>query len=359
MRRALKALLIVAVILIALGIVNAFVLDNQTKPAEVTAGGGRIESASSVDLQVFDSPATGPGPEGAPIVLLHCFGCSSQWWNPILETLNERHRVVRVDLIGHGGSEKPQSGYEIESQAAAAAETLNSLGVQGATVVGHSLGGIVATSLAEQASELVDRLALIGVPSDSDEASLPFTEKVIRTPVIGQGLWRLRLDAMIKSGYESAFAPDTDVSAVFPGEPDRVVDDNRAMTYDSFTEAGARADDYLEDQPVASRLAATGVPLMWIDGTEDQIIDATSVSEEFNAVPGAITKLIDGVGHSPNVEAPEETAKLILDFAGVAPPEPAPIPDPQKLSTQNKNDEAGGEKGKKGKKRAGAGKGGG
>ena len=73
------------------------------------------------------------------------------------------HRVVRIDLIGHGGSEKPQSGYEIDSQAAAAAEALNSLGVQGATVVGHSLGGSVATSLAEQASELVDRIVLIGV----------------------------------------------------------------------------------------------------------------------------------------------------------------------------------------------------
>jgi pimeloyl-ACP methyl ester carboxylesterase len=285
-------------------------------------------------------------------VLLHCFGCSSQWWDPTLEALNERHRVVRVDLIGHGGSEKPRSGYEIEAQAAAAAEALNSLGVQGATVVGHSLGGIVATSLAEQASELVDRVVLIGVPSEADEASLPFTEKVLRTPVIGQGLWRLRLDAMIKSGYGSAFAPGTDVSDIFPGDPGRVVDDNRAMTYNSFTEASARADDFLEDQPVASRLAATGVPLMWIDGAEDQIVDATAVSDEFRAVPGAITKLIDGVGHSPNVEAPEETAQLIDDFAGVAPPKPE-APKQQQGSPGAKQQQGG-----QGKQKAGKNKGG-
>ena len=80
---------------------------------------------------------------------------------------------------------------------------------------------------------------------------------------------------MIRDGYGSAFAPGTDVSEVFPGDPDRVVDDNRAMTYDSFTKSSERADDYLEEQPIASRLAATGVPLMWIDGSEDQIIDAT------------------------------------------------------------------------------------
>jgi len=320
MRRVVKAALFVLVILIALAVINALVLDSQTKSAEVTADGGKIESASSVDLQVFDSPATGPGPEGAPIVLLHCFGCSSQWWNPILGTLNERHRIIRIDLIGHGGSEKPQSGYEIDTQGAAVAETLNTLGVQGATVVGHSLGGMVAASLAEQASELADRVVLIGTASEPGEVDLPFTERVTRTPVIGEAAWRLRLDAMIKSGYDSAFAPGTDAGDAFPDDPNRVVDDNRAMTYNSFTGSNEKAGDFLDEQPIASRLAATGVPLMWIDGSDDEIIDAAAIAEEFHAVPGAITKLIDGVGHSPNVEAPDETAKLILDFAGVAPP---------------------------------------
>ena len=71
---------------------------------------------------------------------------------------------------------------------------------------------------------------------------------------------------------------------------------------------------------MASRLTATGVPLLWLDGSEEQIIDAAAVGEEFHAVPGAVTKTLDGIGHSPNVEAPAETAKLILDFAAEAPP---------------------------------------
>lgn len=162
MRGALKAVIVVLVVLIALGVVNMLVLDSQTKPAAVTADGGSIESASSVELQVFDSPATGTGPEGAPIVLLHCFGCSSQWWNPILAKLNERHRVIRVDLVGHGGSEKPQSGYEIDTQGAAVAEALNSLGIQGAVVVGHSLGGMVVLRLALRRPEVVSAVVLAG-----------------------------------------------------------------------------------------------------------------------------------------------------------------------------------------------------
>jgi pimeloyl-ACP methyl ester carboxylesterase len=179
---------------------------------------------------------------------------------------------------------------------------------------------MVATSLAEQASELVDRIVMIGTPSEPGEVSLPLTEKLIQTPLIGQAIWRLRLDATIKSGYGSAFAPGTDVSKVFPNDPDRVVDDNRAMTYDSFTKSSDAADAFVEEQSVASRLTATGVPLLWLDGSEDQIIDAAAVGEEFHAVPGAVTKTLDGIGHSPNVEAPAETAKVILDFAAEAPP---------------------------------------
>ncbi len=323
MRRGLRIALIVILILAGIGIVNAFVLNNQTEQAEVTADGGEIVAVSSADLQVFDSPATGPGPEGAPIVLLHGFACSSQWWNPILPALNETHRVIRIDLVGHGGSEKPRSGYEIDAQGAAVAEALNALGVRGATVVGHSLGALVATSLAGTASELVDRVVLIGTPSEPDESTLPFAEKILGTPVIGQATWRLRIDSMIRSAYQSGFAPGVEVSDVFPGDPNRVVDDNRAMTYDSFSKTPDAATAYLEEQSLSSRLGETGVPLLFIDGSEDQILDAEVVAEEFHAVPGAITKVIDGVGHSPHVEAPGQTAKLILGFAGESAPAPS------------------------------------
>lgn len=324
MRRGLKLGLTALVVLIALVVVNAFALNSVTKSAEVTAEGGEIIGleSSPAALQVFDQPAAGAGREGAPIVLLHCFGCSSQWWNPILPALNEHHRVIRLDLIGHGGSEKPKSGYEIETQASAVAAVLNHLGVNGAVVVGHSMGGTVGTALAETASELVDRLVLIGTPARAGEAELPLTEKLTRVPGIGQALWRLRLDSTIRSGYESAFAPGTDVSTIFPNDPERVVTDNRAMTYRSFTEAAAGGRDFTVAQDLDSRLAPTGVPLLFIDGTEDQIVDAAASAEHFETVPGARSVLIDGIGHSPNVEAPDRTAQLILTFAGDATTQP-------------------------------------
>lgn len=318
MRRGLKVALFLLVVLIALAVVNAIALDGETKPATVTAEGGRLVELdhAPADLQVFvEGPAETRGRPGVPIVLLHCFGCSSQWWNPVLDQLAQRHQVIRVDLIGHGGSEKPKGGYEVETQAAAVANVLNELGVTNATVVGHSMGGFVATALAETASELVDRVVLIGSPARAGESELPFTEKLTRVPGIGQALWRLRLDSTIKSGYEAAFAPGTDLSTVFPGDPDRVVEDNRAMTYRSFTRSSEGNRDFLTAQNLDSRLAATGVPLLFIDGTEDQIFDAKVAAEQFATVPGAESELIEDAGHSPNVEAPERTAELILSFA--------------------------------------------
>lgn len=315
MRRGLRIAIGLLVILIALAIVNALVLDGQRRPAEVTAPGGEILAGSSVDLQVIDQPATDPAlPEGEPIVLLHCFACSSRWWDAMVPILNQDHRVIRIDLIGHGGSEKPTSGYEIDTQGAAIAEALSELGVQGATVVGHSVGGVVATSLAETASQLVDRVVLIATPSESDSSELPFIARVTGTPVVGEAVWRLRLDSMIEHGYETAFAPGFDAEGAF-ADSDRLVEDNRAMTYTSFADSETEIEDYLEQQSLITRLRATGVPALAIEGAEDQILDPEAVADSFAALPGSEVEVLEDSGHSPNVEFPEETAKLVLAFA--------------------------------------------
>ena len=347
MKRFLKIGGLVLLVLVVLLGVNAYILDKETKPAGVNAPDGEIAELSTVDLQYVDRPATGQGPEGEPIVLLHCYTCSLRWWDQVVPALNENHQLITFDLLGHGGSEKPSSGYEIENQSAAIAEALNQLGVSNATVVGHSLGGMVATSLAEQSSDLVDKVVLIDVPADSGDGDLPATADIGTWPVIGEALWRVKIGSMIKSASSKSFAPGTDVSDVFPDQPDRVVDDARAMTYKSFEESKNAADDFLDHGGVPSRLTATGVPLLVIMGTEDQILDADEVLAKFEAVPGARLVPIEDVGHSPNVEAPEETAEEILSFVGNAPPVAEPEP-PASPSGGGKPDEGGGGEGGEG-----------
>jgi pimeloyl-ACP methyl ester carboxylesterase len=320
LKRRWKVLIGVAVALGALLAVNTAVIDSETKPAGVTADGGRILELSSVDMQIVDRPAANAGKagEGAPIVLLHCYACSLHWWDQLVPLINRDHRVITLDLVGFGGSQKPKSGYSIPEQARAVSEALNGLGVQGAVLVGHSMGGDVATAVAEGASELVNRVAVIGTPSTSEQAKLPFVGRLAYVPVIGEALWRLRPDSLIRSGYESAFASGFDFETAFTN-PDQVVEDNRAMTYTSFDSSAAEADRFSDEGTIAARITATGVPFLAILGSEDQIVDTPAAAESFEAVPGATVQVLEGVGHSANLEAPSDTAELLLRFGGAAP----------------------------------------
>src|SRR5262245_42741951 len=113
MGRGWKILIGVVVGLVVLLGINALVTDAETKPAEITEPGGRIVSLPGGDLEVVEK-----GPRnGSPIVLIHCFTCAINWWDGMIPRLARNHRVVAIDLLGHGGSEKPSSGYAIESQA--------------------------------------------------------------------------------------------------------------------------------------------------------------------------------------------------------------------------------------------------
>lgn len=328
MGRGWKIPLAIVAVLGVLLAANAVAVDNQTKGASATIEGGRILELAGGDLQVFEQGPGGPARQGGrrprggaaarpPIVLLHCYACSLHWWERMAPLLARRHRVIRLDLLGFGGSEKPAAGYAMTEQAALVAEALNRLRVEAAVVVGHSMGGTVATALAEQSSELVDRVVIVDSSPDHSYGKLPFTARLGYVPVLGEAIRRITPDFLIRDGYESAFAPGYDVEDGFE-DPDRVVEDFRATTYTSYDSAAAAIDDYTDELALPQRITRTAVPLLAIFGAEDQIVDAARSIEAFDTVPGAATAEIPGAGHSPNVERPERTAHLVLEFAAEA-----------------------------------------
>jgi pimeloyl-ACP methyl ester carboxylesterase len=303
-RRWKIAIGIVVGLAVLLG-VNAVVTDNQTEGAEVTVPGGRILHLPGADLQVVDK-----GPRDAPpIVLIHCFSCGIDWWNGMMPLLDRTHRVIAVDLLGHDGSEKPTSGYTIPNQADLVAQALARLGVRDAEVVGHSLGGSVAVGLAERSPQLVERVVIIDTATTHKEASLGLIANAAFAPVIGEALWRIKPDFAVRKGLEVAFAPGFDV-------PDEFVEDVDRMTYSSYHDSPEGSDDYSKEEGLADRMKATGKPLLVMMGAEEQILEdpAARLAEYRAIVPGVETKLIQGAGHSPNVEKPAETASLVLGF---------------------------------------------
>jgi pimeloyl-ACP methyl ester carboxylesterase len=310
MRRGWKIAMGVALTLIVLLGVNALLIDAETKPAGVTVPGGRILDLPSGKTQVIDR---GP-PDGSPIVLIHCFTCAIDWWDGMLPALERRHRVVAVDLLGHGGSEKPASGYSIGDQARLVAEALERLDVSNAEVVGHSLGGAVAVALAQAAPARVGRVVIIDTPPTHNESSLGLVAQLGFAPVVGEAFWRAKPDFAVKQGLEVAFAPGFDV-------PDRFVEDVDRMNFSAYDDSASAFDDFTAEEPLGRRMASTDLPLLVIMGAEEQIIDdpARALSEYRTGVPGARTRLIAGAGHSPNVEKPAETARFVLAFAKSAP----------------------------------------
>jgi len=305
MGRKTKIAVGVVVALIALLGLNALITSGETKGAEVTVAGGRILELPGGDMQVVDR-----GPRrGAPIVLIHGFTGAIDWWDRMMPLLRRRHRVIAVDLLGHGGSEKPDAGYSMENQAQLVSEALRRLGVRDATVVGHSLGGIVATALGEAAPELVARIAIIDQAPENNGygAHLPLTAALTFMPVIGEALWRATPDFAIEDGLGVGFAPGFEV-------PDEFVEDFRRLTYSAYDGSPEAEDAYTDAVPLDERLRGRSVPLLAIFGAEEQIYDSEEALAAYAAI-GAETKLVAGAGHSPNVERPALTAALVMHFA--------------------------------------------
>lgn len=306
MGRRLKVGIGLVLALLALLVLNALLVDGETKGAGVTVEDGRIFDLPGGEIQAVEH-----GPRGAaPIVLIHCFSCAIDWWDGMVPLLARDHRVIAMDLLGHGGSEKPESGYTPENQAEVVAQALERLKVSKATVVGHSLGGSVGVALTEQSPQLVDRLVIVDMPPDNSYGDLGFIAGLAFQPVIGQALWRIKPDFSIRDGLEVAFAPGFEV-------PDAFVEDVRRLTYTAYDDSPGGNEDFLAEESLDQRMRATGKPLMVLMGAEEQIVDdpQRALDQFAQAVPGAKTHLIPDAGHSPNVERPDFTADLVLRFA--------------------------------------------
>jgi pimeloyl-ACP methyl ester carboxylesterase len=312
MRRSLRVLLAVLAALLALLVLNKLALDHQTKGAEVTVDGATVLPLAGGDLQVLDTGAGAPIKGKPTIVLLHCYSCSINWWEKLIPPLRSRFRVIAIDLLGHGGSEKPSSGYSMQNQAQLVGEALNRLGVRRATVAGHSLGGAVAVALAEESPQLVSRLVVIDTEPDNSYGSLDLLARAAYAPLLGEALWRIKAGWTIRKALGQAFAPGYDV-------PDQFVDDVKRMTFTSYADSHSGFDSYVGDSPLDQRIGRLGRPLLAIFGAKDQIVDARPALSAYAGVPGAQTALVQGAGHSPNVEKPAQTANLIERFASSAP----------------------------------------
>jgi pimeloyl-ACP methyl ester carboxylesterase len=293
------ALVILALIAAALA-ANTFIVDSRTRSA-MSRSSGRIVETPVVAANVADS-GTGP-----TIVMIHGFGAAIDWWDEIAPALARDHRVIRIDLIGHGGTAAPASGYSIPRQAELVAAVLDRLGVDRVTVIGHSMGGEVATALAERNPARIAAMILIDSPPTAGTTFTIMTDAAMM-PVLGELLSHFETDDTIRRGLAQGFAPGFPV-------PQKFVADLKRLTYTAFRSAHDESIAYRTAKPTNERLAALMPvpPLLALTGTEDAIVPPEH-EKYFAQVPGAKIARIEGSGHSPMVEKSRETLELIRNF---------------------------------------------
>jgi pimeloyl-ACP methyl ester carboxylesterase len=281
-------------------VVNTIWVDSRTRAATARDGGTILDNG----VEPANVKVEGDGPA---IVLIHGFGAAIDWWDDIAPALARRHRVIRIDLIGHGGTAAPAAGYEIPRQAQLVAAVLDKLGIDRVTVIAHSMGGEVAIALACIKPDRIARMILIDSPPVANADFSKLTQAYL-TPVVGELLSHFRDDTSLRRGLAQGFAPNFPV-------PDKFVADLKQLTYTAFRAAHDDSVAYRTLKPTCQRLAELQhpPPLLAIFGSLDAIVPPED-AKFFERVPGAKIAIVEGVGHSPMVEAPAQTLKLIDGF---------------------------------------------
>jgi pimeloyl-ACP methyl ester carboxylesterase len=300
MTRRWKIVLVALAVVAILLVVNTVVTDRETTPAN--ADGGQIVDLPGGDLHVREDGS----PDSPPILLIHGWLGSVNWWDRLTALLERRFHVVRVDLLGHGGSAKPRDGYSMEAQADRVAAALERRGVSRATVVGHSTGGEVAIALAARHRRLVRRLVVIGTEPDERYVNTDLTTELSLKPVIGEALARLATDGAIRRGLGEAFRNGFDV-------PEQFVHDFKKLTYTAYKKTFNESAEYVDDGRLARDLRSVRVPRLIVFGEDDRLVDpaaATVYRADFH-VP---VMLIPNAGHAPFVDQPVATARAATAF---------------------------------------------
>ncbi len=186
-------------------------------------------------------------PDAPGLLLIHGSAGSTAWWDPVVPALASACRVIRVDLLGHGRSSSAAGGYDIPAYARRVGAALDRLGAGPVTVVGHSMGCLVATALAEQRPDQVAAVALMDMGPSLD-AAMPdgVLVRLLLTRFPGRLLWRLRNEATIRKALRSAFTRPVDV-------PGAVIEAALGMTHHALAGTARGSEDYMRQQSLPGR----------------------------------------------------------------------------------------------------------
>ena len=205
------------------------------------------------------------------VVLVHGLSGSSRWWRPVAGPLRSRHEVHLVDLP------RFQSLDETVDWLAAWIEQ----NAGRASLVGHSMGGFLAATLAAARPDLVEKLVLVA-PAGAEEAS---TRRAHVVPLV-RAVTRARPSLLVHLARDAL----------------------RAGPRTLWRSAGTVVASTVRD------LAGIEDPTLVVWGEQDRLLPAERADLFASAIPGATVVVLPGAAHVPMFEAPEALSEVLLEF---------------------------------------------
>lgn len=240
------------------------------------------------------------------VVLLHGYLESMLVWDEFVPLLRDSVRVVTLDLPGHGVSVVEGEVHTMEFLADCVANTMEALGIERYTVVGHSMGGYVALAMCDKYSAQLDGIVLLSSTTMADSE-----EKCDR---------RRREIELVKAGKKNMMARLVPHAGFAPDNvkrlKDYIEDLGELIIITEDEGVVAILGGMIERKSRGEQLRTSSIPHLFIFGRHDYYIPEEQANEMIAADPEAKVVWLEYSGHMGFIEEPELCARAILDFVG-------------------------------------------
>jgi pimeloyl-ACP methyl ester carboxylesterase len=267
------------------------------------------------------------GGRGTPaIVFVHGLGSSGYIeWRFNLPEMARRHRVLAPDLPGFGRSSKPSVSYGVPLFARSVEGYLRALRLRSGVLVGASMGGRVAMEVALHRPEAVRKLVLVNAFGlGRPRLQLPYP--LVTLPRVGEAVLGLLRGTLRRSSGDSIRRLARRYLG-FSGDLERTMDDSYLAELRELHESQGYHDAYLATVRSLARpgplargaelvrgLARTGIPILLVWGALDPLFPLEHAERAHRDLPGSRLAVIEGAGHTPQAERPDEFNRVLDSF---------------------------------------------
>lgn len=290
-------------------------VDDQHEDQDQSRGGRIREERIELDGVTTRYLTAGDGP---PVVLLHALGESSFDWRPVMPRLATTCTVFALDLPGLGPPDE-KADYSGKGLAAVVRAFLDSQGIDRFALVGNSLGGLVAIRVALANPERVTRLMLVNSAGLGEEVSSALL--LTGLPMLGEltVAWGSTPIGGVHQAWTRANLLFADVRNV----PEAWLEEQKRLAatpgFNRATLQALRADleGNRQRDIVLHELPKLSMPTLVVWGMQDKVFPPSHGRAAVDKLQKGSLELIENCGHLPQVEKPEEFARLLEDFLGL------------------------------------------